>query len=424
MFGRQHTRTHSSVDARRRRGSKKKALASSTSSINQQANTRRSSQQGGGASSGHHVANLSDRALSFRERMERGARNAGPPKTSSPVKPQRFSVSPNKAVSGRSPTLSSSATNVNVYGTYPIDRGVPATTSAVGGRQIRGRDRSRHRRSESAHAEILQRQSAPEISVELQEDDHGMRLTHYPSSPLARSPRRRKPTSLRNTRSSRGSGGSHGKRSGRQISSLRHANKSPKVVRQKQHRRAKSWQQGEDDSSNILIQRRDDNALDIATIEQILSAKRERLAQRERELLQKQAYQTAQLEALRADALEDLGDELEMLKQRTAQVESQVRALRCPGPTPRQMITGIGRDTYVAGPSVALPPQSRKEFSSQPTASTGILRVIAARTPPPGHGSQIRSIPLEHLSRSQSPNPAQSVEVSNSGFSSAFSSFH
>lgn len=185
------------------------------------------------------------------------------------------------------------------------------------------------------------------------------------------------------------------------------------------HKRATSW----DPRANAAPPRR--NNVDMATIEKLLSAKREELAQRERELRQRQALQTAQLEALRAGALDDLNEELELLKQRTNEIQDQVRAMRCPGPTPRQMISGRHDRP---GPSSMPSAASSKPFSSQRPENRSVVRVAARKTPSPvidSNDSVAQSAPANMGGigfRSLSPNASRSVS-NLKGFSSAFSSY-
>jgi hypothetical protein len=74
--------------------------------------------------------------------------------------------------------------------------------------------------------------------------------------------------------------------------------------------------------------------------------------------------------------LDGLNHELQVLKQRTLRIENRVKELRCPGPTPLEMMTGgstvLNRDatmsSQVLNNQSSHPPMMRGDVST--TAST------------------------------------------------------
>lgn len=114
------------------------------------------------------------------------------------------------------------------------------------------------------------------------------------------------------------------------------------------------------------------------------------------------------------DTLEGLNEELEHIKLRTLSIEKRVKELRCPGPTPLEMLTGMSQ-AQIAVP-VASGADSRN-FSSEAPLRAHVKRVAPRRSPDGGSSGDDRT-------RADSPNQAYAVgSLTKEGSKSAFSSF-
>lgn len=113
--------------------------------------------------------------------------------------------------------------------------------------------------------------------------------------------------------------------------------------------------------------------------------------------------------------LQGLNQQLEVLKQQALRIENRVKELRCPGPTPLEMLTGMSL-SHIPGPSTL----HDVPFSS--SLPSNARKVEARRSPGPTSGGRTKS---------QSPDQSKAyhgfsvspTSPTSSSFSSAFSSF-
>lgn len=108
------------------------------------------------------------------------------------------------------------------------------------------------------------------------------------------------------------------------------------------------------------------------------------------------------------DTLEGLNQELEHLKRKTLSIEKRVKELRCPGPTPLEMLTGMSQPQAMRLTSTS---NDGRTFSREAPVTVLVKRVAPRRSP------------VDERERPSSPNQAYTGSLGKEGVKSAFSSF-